>query len=109
MNNILSCEEHVAGNGDPSFSVIWLHGLGADGGHDDRAARPLDDGGAQNPLQFLHTGAEGGLADVGGLGGAGEAAVFGQKLQILELTQGRKHGRQIGRVYTKCKDNRLAL
>jgi len=31
MNNILSCEERVAGNGDPSFSVIWLHGLGADG------------------------------------------------------------------------------
>ena len=31
MNNILSGEERVSGNGDPSFSVIWLHGLGADG------------------------------------------------------------------------------
>ena len=31
MDNTLSCEECVVGNGDPSFSVIWLHGLGADG------------------------------------------------------------------------------
>ena len=73
------------------------------------APRALDHGGAQDPFQLLHPGAEGGLADVGGLGGAGEAAVFGEKLQILELTQGGEHLGRIGPVYTKIKDNRLAL
>lgn len=73
------------------------------------APRARSTTGAPDALKLLHTGAEGGLADVGGLGGAREAAVFGQELEILELTQRGKHGRKIGLSYADAKDNRLAL
>ena len=85
------------------------NGLRSDGGHDHGAARAFDHRRAQDALKLLHPGAEGGLADVGGLCGAREAAVFGQELEILELTQGGEHGREIGLSYADAKDNRLAL
>ena len=85
------------------------NGLASNGGHDHGASRAFDHRRAQDALKLLHTGAEGGLADVGGLGGAREAAVFGQELEILELTQRGEHAREIGLSYADAKDNRLAL
>ena len=100
LDQILCAGQHVLGP---------AHGLGAHGGHDDGAARPFDHRRAQDALQLLHPGAEGGLADVGGLCGARETAVFGQKLEILKLSQGGEHGCDIGSVYAEIKDNRFDL
>src|SRR5690606_28004902 len=76
---------------------------------DDAAAGPLDQRRAEDALQLGEAGRQGRLADVGRLGGAAERAVLGQQLEILELTQGREHGRTINSIYRETNNNRFEL
>src|SRR5690606_41509156 len=78
-------------------------------GRDGAAAGPLDQRRAEDALQLGEAGRQGRLADVGRLGRAAERAVLGQKLEILELTQGRKHGRTINSIYREITTNRFEL
>ena len=46
---------------------------------------------------------------MGGLGGAAERGVFGQKLEILELAQGWEHDQHIDVRYRLSNDNQTTL
>ena len=83
------------------------HGLGPDGRQLDIAACALDHRGTQNPLQLLYAGRQGRLTDMGGLGRAAERGVFGQKLEILKLSQGGEHESDIRARYHEIKIYRL--
>ena len=61
----------------------------ADGGHDDLTARPVDQAHAESLFKLGNPRRQGGLRDEGGFGGGDEAFVLVEKLEVMELAQGR--------------------
>ena len=86
---------YVAGSDDAHGPGAGQHVLGAadgllaDGGQDQTAARTLDHRRLEQALQLLDRRGKRRLADMGGLGGAAERAVFGQQLEVTELSERR--------------------